>query len=340
MRRERAYLGQPGVAEVAAQLAELAAAPGLAALAAGEDPNAPDPDIGEFLHSDEPEHDWLIRGLIERGDRVIITGHEGSGKSTLLRQFGVMAAAGIHPFTLEQIDPIKVMFVDLENSTRQVRRKLRPLWLAARDLAPGRMRIRVVAQGIDLLREADRAFLSQRIAANEPDLVIMGPLYKLVGDDPVKEEPARVAALYLDALRTRHGFGLMMETHCPHGANGAKRPERPYGASLWMRWPEFGIYLDATPGSEALRHWRGARDEREWPTLLRRGGTWPWTPVTDARSLTFDRVVQATREAGRRLSERELARVIGGSDSQVHRAISANRAQYQEVLRGLEDEEF
>jgi ATPase subunit of ABC transporter with duplicated ATPase domains len=62
-------------------------------------------DLDAFLAEPDPEYDWLIPGLLERGDRVIVTGQEGKGKSTLLRQIGVQVAAGIHPFTLDDIVP-------------------------------------------------------------------------------------------------------------------------------------------------------------------------------------------------------------------------------------------
>lgn len=297
----------------------------------------PDEDIDTFLSGDEPEYDWLVPGLLERGDRVILTGPEGGGKSTLLRQFGLLAAAGIHPFTLESIEPIRVMYVDLENSRRQVRRKLRPLRLAVKDIDPAMIRIRVVTQGVDLLVRADEDFLEERISVNKPDLLIMGPLYKLIGDDPVKEEPARKAASILDRLRNTYGFALFMEAHSPHGSGGLRRPERPYGASLWLRWPEFGIYL-ADDGT--VNHWRGARDEREWPRVLKRGGAWPWTMENNPKALTFARILEEIRQAGHRLTEREIATRIGGDKSQVHRAIDANRAEFDRLCNDLDDEEF
>lgn len=300
-------------------------------------PSEPDEDIDTFLSGDEPEFDWLVPGLLERGDRCILTGPEGGGKSTLLRQFGVQVAAGIHPFTLERIEPVSVMYVDLENSRRQVRRKIRPFRLAAPDMDPTNMRIRVVTQGIDLLIRADEDFLEERISVNKPDLLIMGPLYKLVGDDPTKEEPARKAAGILDRLRNTYGFALLMEAHSPHASGISKRVERPYGASLWLRWPEFGIYL-AEDG--ALNHWRGARDERDWPPMLKKGGTWLWMAEQNVKNVTFARICEEIRKAGKRLPERTLADLIKGDRNQVHRAIKANQAEFDRLCNALDTEEF
>src|SRR5438132_11941606 len=79
-----------------------------------------DLDVDEFLNEDEPEYDWVIPEVVERGDRVVLTGGEGMGKSTLLRQIAIQAAAGVHPFTLEAMTPVRVMLLDLENSKRHV----------------------------------------------------------------------------------------------------------------------------------------------------------------------------------------------------------------------------
>lgn len=300
-------------------------------LEAVEEDNAPQPDLDfeAFLHEDEPDYDWVIEGLIERGDRTIVTGPEGGGKSTLLRQIAVQAAAGIHPFTLEEIRPVNVMLLDLENSRRQVRRALRPLCIAAGDADLSQARIRVVPEGIDLLSEIYRDFLDRRLEANQPELLICGPLYKLSGGDPTEEKVAKSVALFLDQMRKKYGIAILMEAHSPHPTGGGKRPERPYGASLWLRWPEFGLFLDK---SGALRHWRGARDERSWPAMLQRGGEWPWSPCDDAKAVTFALILDAIRHAGRVLTQRELADLIGGSHMTIGRAIRANQRQYDEVV--------
>ncbi|HEX2575709.1 MAG TPA: AAA family ATPase [Aquihabitans sp.] len=253
--------------------------------------------LGPFVDTKDADYDWLIAGLLERTDRVLLTGPEGGGKSTFLRQFAVQAAAGIHPFTLEPVMPMRVLLLDLENGERHVRRALRALRTVADGAADQRLNVAVHAEGLDLTDATDLRALTQLIAQIEPDLVIGGPVYKLVGGDPTEERPAKAAAMALDHLRVGHGFALALETHQPHDTGG-KRPERPYGASLWKRWPEFGLHL-AQDGQ--LRHWRGARDERQWPASLTRGAPWPWIAaptISSANSTSNDwDPVQAASEA-------------------------------------------
>jgi len=72
---------------------------------------------------------------------------------------------------------------------------------------------------------------------------------------------------------------LVMETHAPHGGNFG-RDLRPFGSSVWLRWPEFGIGLRKEDDDRYLvEHWRGPRDKRTWPTALQRRREWPWTAI-------------------------------------------------------------
>ena len=159
-------------------------------------------------------------------------------------------------------------------------------------------------------------WLGQRIEANAPDLVIIGPIYKMATADPTEEAPARTVIACLDHLRELYGCALLIEAHSPHASNGGARPMRPYGASIWMRWPEFGLHITDTG---QLKHWRGDRDERQWPSVLQRGGSWPWTVAPDADQ-TFAQVVgcvtdhdhpcPGTATSPRRCSKTWVAKVV------------------------------
>lgn len=246
----------------------------------------PSPNVAEFLADIDPEPDWLVPGLLERGDRLIVTAGEGVGKSTLLRQMAVATASGKHPFNGSPIPPRSVLYIDLENSPSQIRRNIEPLvWIGGRELDPDRLRIESRLDGVDLLGRHDRNWLLERVASNMPDLLIIGPIYKMHAGPPNDEEPARSVIGVLDMIRARFGCTLVMEAHSPHAAPGSRRPLRPMGASIWMRWPEFGFGMreeigeDRQPtGAVSLLPWRGSREEREWPWRLSRNieGHWPW----------------------------------------------------------------
>jgi len=240
--------------------------------------------LGALRASDEPEYDWLVPDLIERGDRIIISGDEGQGKSTLLRQFGLAAAAGINPFgpsLLDRHPERQILLVDCENSRRQLRREFPKAWRA---LEPHQLAItdegitvavRTEGLALDDVRDraGDRAWLIELIEELAPDLLLIGPLYKLLGGDPNAETESRETARFLDKLRGEDAdMAVVIEAHAPHDA------KRPFGWSGWKRWPEFGFHLGADGG---LAPFRGGRDDsRRWPRQLRKGGEeeWPWLP--------------------------------------------------------------
>ena len=249
---------------------------------------APGQDIDSFVNEHDTDYDWLIPEFLERRDRMIVVGGEGSGKSTLLRQIAVQAAAGIHPWTEKPMEPCNVTLIDLENSPRMVSRSLKRLRVQAYDLNTQRLRIHGRPQGLNLSDIDDRRWLVDQCRADGTELLVIGPLYRMTSGvaergDIGGEDMARNAAVALDMLRYELGVTLLMETHAPHGGEGG-RALRPFGSSLWLRWPEFGVSISLDEDDEMmrrykLRHWRGPRDERIWPRALLRGaGRWPWTP--------------------------------------------------------------
>jgi hypothetical protein len=302
------------------------------------------PDIEEFLaQADDDDYDWVIPNTLERGDRLILTAPEGAGKSTLLRQVAVQAASGVHPFTGHPMPPARVLLVDLENSERQTRRKLRPLHAAAGAHLddPDRLHIEVKLDGLDLTQPCDERWLSDLVAAHRPDVLVTGPIYKLAAGNPNDEKDAKPAAFALDRIRATHGCAIVLEAHTrkAEGGDPKKRPKEPYGWSGWMRWPEFGIHLDV---DGTLTHWRGMRDERTFPGALNRGGRWPWTPALhgaahddEARWVALSRAIT---HAGRDLSVRELEDATGIPKSTVARVLGAYSMQRAGLLGRLRRE--
>lgn len=297
----------------------------------------PPPDIDTFLTSTEPPYRWLIPEFLEHQDRLILTAGEGHGKSTLLRQLAVQAAAGIHPFTYEAITPIRVLVLDLENSPRQNRREYRPLRVkAGRNLNPDQLLLEHRLDGIDLTTDHDQRWLDQLIATTKPDLLITGPIYKMATGDPNEEKSAKPIAMHLDHLRAEHGITVCLEAHSPKAVAGTRRrPHEPYGWSGWMRWPEFGLWLD---GDGSLTPWRGSRDSsRTIPAVLTRGGQWPWTVQHDEIEIRWLQIRVAIVTANKPLTERQIVTVTGLPKTTVHRTIEAKRDAYDALTAELKN---
>lgn len=253
--------------------------------------------LDEFVDQRFEDVDWIVPDLLARDDRLVVTGVEGFGKSVLMRQIAVTVASGIHPFNLRSIEPRRVLIVDCENPKRIMADKLGVLRSIARTRgksAGDRLWIKRFPQGLDLSSPNDRLALHYLAQTLRPDMLMIGPVYKLYvgGANSREEDLARLVTAELDRLREEFGFALVLEHHSPHAAPGVKqRSVRPIGSSLWLRWPEFGIGLSPADGTQIedrqadVRHWRGARDERSWPRSLEAGqdGEMPWVDPKQLR---------------------------------------------------------
>lgn len=246
--------------------------------------------VSDFAaRQDKAERDWLIEPFLERGERMLIVAGVGSGKSVFMRQLAVASAAGVNPFLLSEMKPVRSLTVDLENPDGIVIRSLARLdrmarWAPQFDQEraavwhmPGGINIRVPS-GFDSFDEV--------LADHAPDLVCVGPLYKLFRKERGEsdEDAALDVLARLDDLRGRHKFVLVLEHHAPHGSE-----LRPFGSSVLQRWPEFGPALTLPSDAKGDRSrllwgdWRGPREQRPWPRLVMHGGAdqWPWLCVWD-----------------------------------------------------------
>ena len=254
--------------------------------------------LREILETEDEPEDWVIPGLFERGDRLILTGWEGLGKTTWLRQIGICAAAGLNPVTLDPLDrQIRVLFVDVENSERQWRRETRGIAVVAERGGIGSPRDYVhvhTGARMDLRKDRDLGLVHRLVDQYQPEILVIGPLYRLTPNGINNDEEAAPLIAALDTLRDR-GLVLAMEAHAPKGSMG-ERNLAPRGSAALMGWPEFGFGLapqdkdenDKIQTAEVVR-WRGDRDRgRQWPKMLWAGGPFPWTA---------DEVSNSTRQA-------------------------------------------
>lgn len=241
--------------------------------------------VGE---SDDDSYDWVIPGLLERNERVIIVAAEGVGKTMLARQVAICVGMGIHPFTYQPIKPQVTLSVDLENPERIIRRTSRSIYGAAKSVSRNpspQAHLLIKPQGLDLLRAEDRAVLEEMLEKTRPSILVMGPLYKAFIDPGgrTSEAVAIEVARYLDTIRDVFQCAMWLEHHAPLGTSMTTRELRPFGSAVWSRWPEFGVSLqpDSTgmPFHYDVRHFRGARDERQWPTRIKRGKRFPFEVV-------------------------------------------------------------
>lgn len=249
----------------------------------------------DFLRQSLPPEEWVIPGLLSRGDRLILTGNEGLGKTTLVRQIATCVAAGVQPFTGAVYPARTVLYVDCENPNRLMMNRFQAMAdaiaLHRREVLPGRLWIDRRPDGLDLVHNpAEVRWLRRRLEKVKPDVLVIGPIYKLHNGTErgeADETQARKLSATLDRLREEFDCALILEAHSPKGESGQTRPVTPIGSSLWLRWPEFGYGLRPVPRKDVpvvqaekerlceFVAWK-KRDERDWPRHLMSSGSMPW----------------------------------------------------------------
>lgn len=234
---------------------------------------------------EDDAYDWAIPGLLERQDRLMLSAGEGVGKSTFLRQIATMSAAGLHPFEGSDIPPLNVLVIDVENSERQWRRAVRGLTERAAMVGKRDPRDHLALHCVppmDITNANDLGRIHRWIDESKPDLVLMGPLYRMTGGSLNKEEEAKPVLNALDSIRERD-VAMLIEVHAGLDKDGTgERGLRPRGSSTLLGWPEFGLgirrdkQIEGRTPTFSLVRWRGDRDRRDFPRKLVWGQSWPW----------------------------------------------------------------
>ena len=268
-----------------------------------------DRSLAAFMRSEDSDTRWIIPGLVARGERIVITGGEGLGKGVLLRQLAASAASGWHPFGAVRFEPVRVLYVDLENPRPAIKETF---WTCGRALNwdYSLVEMRYEPDGIDLLGSGT-AWLHQVVGDFAPDMVVIGPAYKAIGDGDEKDGVTISRLLRrLDQVRRRHDVALLIEQHSPHEAQGQQRTVRPIGSSLWRRWCDIGIGIkphdmakedksdqeiaatEDRPSWMDIARWKPSRGPRDWPRQIRYGGRnqLPWIPAGTYYTRTLNRV--------------------------------------------------
>lgn len=230
----------------------------------------------------------LVPGMLYEGDRLVLTGNGGLGKSTLLAQFALCSAAGLPPLhwqTADPFTPVKVSIYDYENPDHKRKTRYWPIIKGLENLGlEPRANLTIGGTGnpFDVLNPQNAMNLLRTVERDQPQLVYIGPVYKLHNDDPDKEVVVKKITNVLDGIREM-GAALITEAHPNKGAK-AGGPLSPSGAALWEWWPEFGMGLRADPDTDEhvrrckLERWRLDRDVNAWPLFVQASGdpALPW----------------------------------------------------------------
>jgi len=249
----------------------------------------------DITQREEHKFEFVIPGVLARGERLLLVGYEGHGKSLFCRQIAACLASGVHPFTLGKIEPRRVLYIDAENHPGQVLADWKRLAYVCREIGdpqPGFLNVLEEWDStIDLGERSGKLWLKERVNAYRPELIVLGPLKNLVQDNLSSHDTVSSLRWCINEVRSISEAAVIMEHHAPLRAAGDRQRElRPYGSGLFLGWPDFGYGLAPTDteGQYEFRPFRGDRVRgRHWPDGFRwgvKGSTdLPWVPTYESR---------------------------------------------------------
>jgi hypothetical protein len=159
---------------------------------------------------DPPESDLLAGPLVIRGGRTIIVGDTGHGKTALAMQLVAAILSGGEALGYQGAGIGPALILDLEQGLRTIKRVLRESGLGDRD------DLIYVACPDGLALESDPQHLAELIRVvdeHRPVVVCLDPYYKAHRGDQNEERAVTDLMRYLDALRAKYGFALLLPAH-------------------------------------------------------------------------------------------------------------------------------
>jgi hypothetical protein len=164
--------------------------------------------IGELLAEPEPQHEWLVDGLLPAGGFVVLVGKPKTGKSTLARNLCKAVAQG-EPFLGRATQPGRVLYLALEEKRSQVRSHFRSLGV----VPDADLGVFVGANPADGFAQ-----LSAALEAEPAALVVIDPLFRFIRVRDGNDYAQMVEALnpLLD-LAHKSGACVLVTHHAPKG---------------------------------------------------------------------------------------------------------------------------
>src|SRR5207344_1053365 len=147
-----------------------------------------------------PDLDWIVTGWLVRQDIAIMAGEAGIGKSTTLAALSMAIATGETWCGIRVCAPLRVLYIDEEQSLPEVHRLFRRLGAPHENLRVA------VGQGLNFSTAQGLRRLEDEIRAFRPDVVFFDSLtHALLG---IPENNANeVAKVYHDSiLRLRRDY--------------------------------------------------------------------------------------------------------------------------------------
>ena len=202
-------------------------------------------NAADWLLEEYPPADAIIDPLFDRGTKCVVIGNSKGRKSFFVLQMAVSLAGGRDAFLRWGLPKTrKVLLCQLEipegHFHGRLTRMVESMGMIRQQLG-GRLAV-LNARGIPNLLEQD-GFRSH-IDAQDYDVIILDPLYKLLDGDENSAEAMKPTLAQVDAICEKTGASVVVAHHNPKGAPGDRQPiDRGAGSGVLARDYDAAIYL-------------------------------------------------------------------------------------------------
>jgi hypothetical protein len=224
----------------------------------------------EFIQTPIPPPSWMVAGIWSDKSHGIMAGEPKTYKSTIATDLSVSIASGtkfLSEFEVDAQGPVTI--IQEENTPGLMRDKLlkiahsRGLTESVRmqgevlELTPHRsLPISLMnQQGFDLTDEDWLERLDKHCKKTRPQLVVLDPLYRIIGD---KDENSSkdMAPILNDLMRikTEHNTGILIihHYHKIQAANPRRAGQRMAGTKTFHGWVESALYVERVDDTEPV----------------------------------------------------------------------------------------
>ena len=204
----------------------------------------------DFLKEDMPDTPELIHGLLSQGAKMMLSGPAKVGKTWLLLDLATAVCSGT-PWLGFSTTQGRVLYINLELRDCKLHERLKSI-LGARGLPEDDMGGLDVLnrRGLNTSLEFIPEQLAPQISHDEYALIIIDPIYKLLGDRDENNVSAVTGMVNgLEALAKETGAAVLFAHHFAKGNQAGKEGmDRPSGSSVFARDPDTGLVI--TPHKE------------------------------------------------------------------------------------------
>lgn len=215
--------------------------------------------FGKFLSTKMEEPSWLVEGIWQKGTYGMIAGEPKTYKSVQATDLALSVASGKHFLNYFPVNSRgAVLYVQEENNAQTVQDRVFKI-AASKGLltsTPHGLSLPVDLPlhfsnnyGINLTTEESRELLENTIKEINPVLVILDPLYMMLGgvDENSAKEVGDVLR-WLTYIRNQYNTAILICHHYNKGGTSSSNRggQRVRGSSAFHAWVESALYIKAT----------------------------------------------------------------------------------------------